>query len=743
MADEAKDPLIGQTLGAYLLTEPLGHGGMATVYKAHEAALDRYVAVKVLPQSLASSEDFIQRFRREAKAIAQLNHPNIVPIYSYGEERNIIYIAMQLVEGGTLKHEDGQVFAAANALKLLAPIARALDYAHQRCIIHRDIKPSNILLSREDWPMLADFGLARTAEASQHLTASGVSMGTPKYMSPEQGKGMSVDYRADIYSLGIVLYELVTGEAPFHADTPMGTIVKHITEPLPIPRQVNPDIPEGVESIILKAAAKDPADRYQSAGEMAEAMESALNALTYLVTSAANSRPVVLPAPVAQAQVSEVEKSRERARLENPFTFGNPIKEPSRFFGRKTEIRQIVNRLLSSAHESTSIIGERRIGKTSLLYHLSHPEVSARLGLTPDKFCLVYTDFQGLTDITPTRFWQRVLKKMSRSVCDDSLKPSIDKLSERSEFDLFDLEDLFQGTQDKGLTVVLMMDEFEYVTQNPNFKGDFFGGLRALAIHHGVALLPATRRELVDLCHSDEIKGSPFFNIFANVVLHPFPLKDAASLVDGYLSSLEEPFPPEEKEFILRLGGGQPFFLQIAGHYLVDGKSQGLRARPLFERVVADFDQQADPHFSYLWSHCTESEKITLLGVLALNREKGKKGASHTERLQKMNPRSHLDMVSLGKRGLVIETEGKFALFSPSLERWVLREIMTAPGEEETPASVEAWLKSGGRDKVENAKGVLPKFKKKYWAVVSSILKEVSFEIIGATVFELLIKSLV
>jgi hypothetical protein len=428
----------------------------------------------------------------------------------------------------------------------------------------------------------------------------------------------------------------------------------------------------------------------------------------------------------------------------NPFTFGNPIKDPARFFGREAEIRQITSRLLSSAHESTSIIGERRIGKTSLLYYLSHPEVSARLGLTPDKFCMVYADFQGLTDITPTRFWQRVLKKMSRSICSEDMKPAIGKLSKQETFDLFDLEDLFEATQDKGITVVLMLDEFEYVTQNPNFKSDFFGGLRALAIHHGVALLPATRRELVDLCHSDEIKGSPFFNIFANVVLRPFPLTDSASLVDGYLSSLEEPFLPEEREFILRLGGGQPFFLQIAGHYLVDAKTRGLREIPLYERVVADFDQQADPHFNYLWSHCTESEKITLLGILALGQEKSKKkSGTYAERLQKMNPRAHLDVTALAKRGLIVETEGKYQLFSPSLERWVLREIMTAPGEEETPASVDEWLKGGGREKVENAKGVLPRVKKKYWPIVSNILTEVSFELIGATVFELLLKSLV
>ncbi|MFZ5858744.1 MAG: hypothetical protein ACOYZ6_18090 [Chloroflexota bacterium] len=427
----------------------------------------------------------------------------------------------------------------------------------------------------------------------------------------------------------------------------------------------------------------------------------------------------------------------------NPFTFGNPIKDPAHFYGREAEIRQITNRLLSSAHESTSIIGERRIGKTSLLYHLSHPEVGARLGLTSDKFCLVYVDFQGLTDITPTRFWQRVLKKMSNSICDESLKPSIEKLGGQESFDLFDLEDLFEATQSKGLTVVLMLDEFENVTQNLHFKGDFFGGLRALAIHHGVALLPATRRELVDLCHSEEIKGSPFFNIFANVVLRPFPLKDAIALVDGNETSLEETFSAEERSLILRLGGGQPFFLQIAGHYLVEAKSQGLRSRPLFERVVTDFDLQSDPHFTYLWNHCTESERITLLGILALNQEKAKKGDTQIERLQKMNPRAHLDVVTLGKRGLVLEGEGKFTLFSPSLGHWILREVMTAPGEEEAPATVDEWLHKGGRDKVTPAKGALPKFKKKYWPIVSNILTEVSFEVIGATVFDLLLKTVV
>ena len=168
----------------------------------------------------------------------------------------------------------------------------------------------------------------------------------------------------------------------------------------------------------------------------------------------------------------------------NPFTFGNPIRDPSRFYGRQQEIRQITSRLASSAHESTSVVGERRIGKTSLLSFLAHPEVSASLGLRPESYCLVYIDFQGLTDITPHRFWQRVLAKVGRGACDEEIAARFAKFSQREAFDLFDLEDLFETVADRSLQIVLLLDEFEYVTQNPNFTSDFFGGLRALAIHH-------------------------------------------------------------------------------------------------------------------------------------------------------------------------------------------------------------------------------------------------------------------
>jgi len=423
----------------------------------------------------------------------------------------------------------------------------------------------------------------------------------------------------------------------------------------------------------------------------------------------------------------------------NPFTFGNPIREPERFYGRKQEMRQILNRLLSSAHESTSIIGERRIGKTSLLIHLAHPEVAAGLGLTSDKFCMVYVDFQGLTDITPHRFWQRVLKKMTRSICADSLIPTIQQLSEQEAFDLFDLEDLFQSVMDKGLTTVLMMDEFEYVTQNANFKADFFGGLRALAIHHGLALIPSTRRELVDLCHSDEIKGSPFFNIFANVVLRPFSRAEVDEALDGYTRQSEYALAPDERDFIWSLGGGHPFLVQMAGYYLLEGKTQGVTEDALTKYTTANFDQQADAHYTYLWSHCSESEKITLLTILTLGLQKpSKKTIPDRENLSRLRPRAPQDVVSLGKRGLLEEQDGVFSLFSPSFARWIRQEIASVPGEEESQQSADEWLKSGGQKSLKEAKGVLPKFKKKYWPILGDIAKELSFEFAAAGALELI-----
>ena len=426
----------------------------------------------------------------------------------------------------------------------------------------------------------------------------------------------------------------------------------------------------------------------------------------------------------------------------NPFTFGNPIRDPARFYGREEDIRQILNRLLSSAHESTSVVGERRIGKTSLLKHLSNPEVALQYGLTPDQYCLVYIDFQGLTDITPQRFWERVLRKMRRASSNEKLKTLIEETLALENIDLFDLEDLFEAFHDLDMNVILFMDEFEYITQNTNFGSDFFGGLRALAIHYSLTLITATRRELVDLCHSEEIKGSPFFNIFATVILRPFSPEVVNELIKGYMRDTELVLGPEDYNFVLKLGGGYPFFVQMIGHYLYEGKNRGLVDKELFAYTLEEFNNQAEAHFTYIWSHTSESERITLLSIMALSRQKAsKKSATTLENLRAVYSRAHLDIADLSKRGVVIKPNDEYILFSPSLDQWISMEVSAMPGGAEDDVSVEQWLKAGNDEKLTPVKGVLPKFKKKYWPIMSTVAQQLSIEFAQSLAVEFLMNS--
>jgi hypothetical protein len=266
----------GSTVGSYRIVDELGVGGMARVYRAYQIGLDRHVAIKVLPRELAFEAELVERFRREAAAIARLNHPNIVHIYEFGEHEGTLYFVMQLVTGGSLKDRMAGPMDFSAAERVLTQVAGALDYAHASGILHRDVKPGNILLEGSDWALLSDFGIAKIVGDRQGITQVGQGIGTAEYMSPEQVMGEGVDERTDVYALGVVLYQMLTGVVPFRATTPMATSFMHVRNPPPPPRQVDPNIPLAVEAVVLRALAKRPEDRYGSAGALAAAYRNAV-----------------------------------------------------------------------------------------------------------------------------------------------------------------------------------------------------------------------------------------------------------------------------------------------------------------------------------------------------------------------------------------------------------------------------------------------------------------------------------
>ncbi len=322
--------LEGQTLGNYRVLEPLGRGGMARVYRGYHPQLDRFVAIKVLRPDLFEDDLFMARFRREAQAVASLRHPNIVQVFDFDVQGDLSYMVMELLDGDTLhtRLNDYRVrdsrMPYGEMLRVLLDVLDGLAYAHDNGMVHRDIKPANILLTKLGQVVLADFGVAQIVGGTRH-TVSGALLGTLNYMAPEQGlKGIS-DARSDLYSLGVVFFEMLTRRPPYDADTPLAILMKHVNDPLPLPSQIVADVPLALERVVLQALEKQPEHRYQSATEMATAVREAA-AFEQIDIPQRVSLPMSFNTPEAPAESVSVYSGPDRARLrEGAFAAGDTL----------------------------------------------------------------------------------------------------------------------------------------------------------------------------------------------------------------------------------------------------------------------------------------------------------------------------------------------------------------------------------------------------------------------------------
>ncbi len=280
MADEVTQQtsgdLSGKSFGQYDILDQLGQGGMATVYRARQRSIGRIVAVKVMPPYFVHEPTFMQRFEREVRVIAELQHPRVLPVYDYGQMEGLPYIVMAYMPGGTLADRIKQgPLPLDEIVRLVRQIAEGLDHAHRKGVIHRDFKPSNVLLDEHGNAYLADFGIAKISEATVQLTGSGV-VGTPAYMAPEMATGDVVTPAVDIYALGVTLFQMLTGRLPFRGETPLSVMMAHASEPVPDVRELRPELPIGVSAVVMRALAKNPAERYPTAGDLAADLERAV-----------------------------------------------------------------------------------------------------------------------------------------------------------------------------------------------------------------------------------------------------------------------------------------------------------------------------------------------------------------------------------------------------------------------------------------------------------------------------------
>jgi serine/threonine protein kinase len=637
--------VVGEVLsGKYRIEKLVGKGGFGSVYRALDVNLKRKVGVKVLT-AVGDNKEFRQRFIHESEWMAQLKHPNIVTLHDVGEHRGRPYMVMEYVDGRSLWDLVHKATLTPQEVKPLAlQICLAMVYAHSKGIVHRDLTLKNIMVEMGETEELVvkilDFGLAKLLHQEAVSTGTSV-LGTPWYMSPEQIRGETVDGKTDIFAFGVDLFRMLNGRFPFDSEHPTAVMYLICNE---MNVEFEDHVPENMKGVILNCLEKEAGDRPDSFAVLADAFKAMM-------------LEDVSPDSTQRISIAASADSGDRSSKRNPYLNRVMIKSPADFWGRDKEIRKIYSRLDAPHPQSISVVGERRIGKSSLLNYIYSRRNRKTHMQNFDDAIFVYLDFQSRAEFDVPKFINFLFSVFQYESKDELKLPEGEKT-------LDTLKDVVKELHDAGKRIIVLMDEFESITRNPNFDESFFSFMRALANSYRVAYVTSSRDELQNMCHNKDISDSPFFNIFSNLPLHPFSPGEAAKLIE--VPSRTEGVPLEKyKEKIMELAGYFPFFLQIACSTVFEQILEDEGAEPDWDHVNKSYTDEVYPHYGFVWDRMEEPEKENL------RRLASGKGISRQYEFVNEN---------LLRRGYLIEkASGALDIFAGSFKDFVLQQTPVEP----------------------------------------------------------------
>jgi serine/threonine protein kinase len=586
------DDMIGQVIdGAFQVRSALGEGGYGVVYECLDLELGRSVALKLLVKERAGEKE-LERFRKEGKHLASLNHPNVVHIYRLGEYQGAPYFAMEFVAGRSLKDlQRHERLSIRSGLEIMRQVAAGLQAIHDAGIVHHDLSTNNVLVTPAGAVKIVDFGLSRDANIAHSFSQSHLA-GTLPYVAPEQIEGRGSNAVAEVFSLGVILYEVMAGKHPFWAEHTTA-LLYNIAHKQPEPLETHLEsCPPSLSRLVGRCLQKKPHDRVQSAAEVEHTLAEILAGQA--LDSTVPPRALVAP--------------RARATSRNPYLSRTMIKNRDQFFGRHQEVRRIFARLNASPPGSMSIVGDRKIGKSSLLNYVYTRQTRESHLDDPDHMVMVFLDFQEEKDMSIETFVKTLL-----GIAAIELRGRV--AVEDCAHSLDGIKDFVQRLSAAGYRLAILLDEFDAITTNRNFGLEFFSFLRFLANHYDVAYLTSSARDLQVLCHTKEISDSPFFNIFSNLRLSVFQPQEAAELIRVPSEMAGRPLEPYQAD-ILEMAGLFPFFLQMACSHTLEWMEEHPQTRPPdFAAIRQHFYEEAKLHYRYIWDAFDQHERSAAVRV--------------------------------------------------------------------------------------------------------------------------------